>query len=243
MAIQLNINTNANVIHTEKLERLHRSALPVAIRSTLNSLAFDVKKRTLAKVTKKTFEERNKTFFKANSKVDQAKGFDVGFMKSTIGMFENRLKGGNNFAVKDLEQQEHGGSIKGKSLIPLRSARISKSHKKRVRPKNRISQITNVVNSLRVRGKNPRQKFLVAVSQAGTGGYILHKSILYRVDSLSSSGKYQVKLTALYSYKKGRSVDISRRTKFMERASKISRKRTDEFYAKQAKKQIDRLTR
>lgn len=43
--MQLNVNTDATVALTNKLEKLHKSAFPVAVRSTLNSAAFDMKKR------------------------------------------------------------------------------------------------------------------------------------------------------------------------------------------------------
>jgi len=50
--MQFNINTDAAVVLTNELEKLHRSRLPNAIRGTLNSVAFDVKKHTLHKITK-----------------------------------------------------------------------------------------------------------------------------------------------------------------------------------------------
>ena len=48
----LNVNTDAVVALTNKLEKLHRSAFPVAVRSTLNSAAFDMKKDTILKSAK-----------------------------------------------------------------------------------------------------------------------------------------------------------------------------------------------
>jgi len=66
---QFNINTDAAVVMTNKLEKMHRSALPVAIRRTLDSASFDVKQRSLLLNTEKTFEQRKKTFFKATSRV------------------------------------------------------------------------------------------------------------------------------------------------------------------------------
>ena len=88
----LNINSNAVVSYTNTLEKLHKSAFPVAIRETLNSAAFDVKKNTMPLSAKKSFIERQPTFFKANSKVDKATGFNTSTMKSTVGFFSNNLK-------------------------------------------------------------------------------------------------------------------------------------------------------
>lgn len=237
MSIEININDDANVVLTDKLERLHRSALPVAIRQTLDNAAFDVKERTLPKISKLLFVNRTKTFFKSNSKVNKANGFNIKTMHSEVGMFENRLKGGDNHAVKDLEKQERGGSIGGKSFIPMKSARVSRSNKKNVRKINRISTINNIVNTKKVKGKNSGQKFMVAVNKAGVNGYILHKDILYRVDRISKSRKYKFKLTPLYSHKKSRSVSV-KSTGFMKKASDITRKLMPKFYNENAKKQL-----
>ena len=106
----LNINNDKTVIFTNTLEKLHRSALPVAIRGALNKAAFDLKQKTMPESADKAFVNRSKNFFKANSRVAMAKGFDIGSMKSVTGFTEGRLRGSNNFAVQDLEQQELGRS-------------------------------------------------------------------------------------------------------------------------------------
>jgi len=123
--IELNINNTANVAFSNKLERLSKSALPVAVRTTLNSAAFDVKKNTMPEQVSKTFTERRKTFFKANSRVEMARGFNVESMQSKVGF----INGGKNQAVRDLEAQEEGGKIGGRSFVPMDTSRISKSLK------------------------------------------------------------------------------------------------------------------
>ncbi|MBL4809315.1 MAG: hypothetical protein JKY43_04565, partial [Phycisphaerales bacterium] len=47
MAVEFNVNTDAVVSLTNKLEKLHKSAFPVAVRGTLNSAAFDVKQKSM----------------------------------------------------------------------------------------------------------------------------------------------------------------------------------------------------
>ncbi|KKN42121.1 hypothetical protein LCGC14_0716250, partial [marine sediment metagenome] len=76
MAI-LNVNTDEVVRYSNKLEKLHRSAFPIAIRGTLNNAAFDVKQKTMPVSAEKEFVNRQPNFFKANSKVNMAKGFNV----------------------------------------------------------------------------------------------------------------------------------------------------------------------
>jgi len=235
----INVNNDAVVNLTNKLEKLHKSAFPVAVRTSLNSAAFDVKKSTMPKSAKR-FQNRDKKFFKSNSSVDMAKGFNTKSMASTVGFVSRR---GKNQAVDDLEQQERGGTIKGRSLIAMDSARSSKSNKKKVQKKNRISTMPNVVNSRKVRGANAKQRFVKSVVKAGVGGLVLSeyrgKEILWRVRSLSRSGG-KFKLTALYSYKKGRNVSV-KATHFMEKASIKSAKKLDDFYIIEGEKQIKRL--
>lgn len=128
---QFNINTDAAVRWTNKLEKLHRSALPVAIRNTLNSAAFDVKQKTLLTETSSEFVNRNKTFFKAKSRVLKAKGFNTKTMSASVGF----IGADKNQAVEDLEKQERGGQIGGRAFIPIDTARVSKNNSKNIRKK------------------------------------------------------------------------------------------------------------
>jgi hypothetical protein len=199
MAFELNINTDAVVKFANKLEQMNRSALPVAVRTALNSAAFDVKQRTMPQEAHSNFVNRSKNFFKANSKVEMAQGFNVNTMRSTIGFVSKGLSGKNNFAVKDLEGQEHGGKLGGKTFIPLRPARGG-SGNKLVKPANRLSSIKNIVDAKNARGVNSRQKFIKSAVHAGRGGYVLAdykgKQILWRVNSMErTNGVFSKKTT------------------------------------------------
>lgn len=237
--MKLNINTDAVVSFTNTLEQMHKSALPSAIRGALNKAVFDVKKNTLQKSADASFEKRQPNFFKANSKFENAKGFNVSTMKATVGMTENGLKGGNNYAVKDLEQQESGGVIKKKSFIPLAAARIGRSNSKNVRANARLSQINKIIESKNSPGKSARSRFVHAILAAGVGGYVLSGSRLFRVNSLKkTNGKFMDK-TALYDFKKGRSVRVSP-TGFMKKASLQSAEKIEGFFVDEARRQIGR---
>ncbi len=236
--MQLNINSDQVVAFTNKLEKMHRSALPVAIRSTLNSAAFDVKKRTIEKYATSNFVRRNKNFFKANSRVDMARGFDVDSMEATVGFIP--LKGTNK-AVDDLEQQEHGGRIKGRSFIAMNPARTGRSPMKNVKKDSRISSINNIVNARNSTGKNNKQRFVKAIIHAGKGGHVLSdRGILFRVEGgREKSGRW--KLTALYSFKKKRSVDV-KATHFMRDASLNSAKHLERYFKIEAIKRFRKYT-
>lgn len=235
MAI-LNVNTDAAVIYSNKLEKLHRSAFPIAIRSTLNSAAFDVKKNTMPASADKEFTIRRKNFFKANSRVTMAKGFNIRTMNAMIGFI------GNQQAVEDLEQQEHGGKIKGRAFIPLDTARGG-SNARPVRPSNRLARIKNIVNAQKVRGKNRQQRFIKAAMFAGAGGYVIGNftpKILWKITGITKIGnKIKIRKVPVYSYEKGRAVNVSA-TNFMKKATLKTGKKLEGFYIKQAKKQIEK---
>jgi hypothetical protein len=233
----LNINSDAAVKFTNTLEKMHRSGLPNAIRSTLNNAAFDVKKTTMPRFAADHFTMRAPNFFKANSRVDMAKGWDVKAMAATVG-FIARGKGANN-AVQDLEKQEYGGSIIGRSFIPTIQARGGNAGKT-VRPSNRLGRIKNIVNSNTIEGKSPQQQFITAAIKAGRGGFVLgnNKSqTLWKIESIDGS---TIKKKPLFSYVKGRSVQVSQ-TGFMRSASIESAGKMDVMFAKEAKKQIERI--
>lgn len=252
-SIQININADAAVIFTNKLEKIGKTALPNAIRSALNSAAFDVKQKSMPAMAKKEFVDRNPNFFKANSRVEMAKGNDIKSMKSIVGFVEKGLKGKSNFAVKDLEQQETGGRIKGKSFIPMKDARTSKSLNKMVKPINRLRNISKIIETKNVKSSgNKKQKFIRAAIMAkkfyGKDAYVLNnwaggRHTLSRIDQISSnmeSRKLEIKRTVIYSFKKGRNIAV-KGTRFMQRASHESGLKISDFYVRAARVQLNKF--
>lgn len=236
----LNVNTDSSVILTNKLERMRRHDLPLAIRGTLNSAAFDMKKRTIERSTDETFTKRRKNFFKSKSRVFKASGFDIKTMKSTVGFV------GDDQAIDNLEKQEEGGQIGGRSYIPKDPARVSRSQKKMVRANARLSKIKKIVNPANVSGANKGQRFVKSVIFAGKGGHVLGelqgKEILWRVNSLNRDELGRFKLTPLYSYKSGRKVNVDS-THFMQKAADYTTDRMDEFYFQNAQRRFEKALR
>lgn len=227
----LNIDATAVIEHTATLEKLHRSALPLAIRNTLTSVAFDVKKTTMPAEAEKAFTVRAPNFFKAKSRVDMARGWDIGSMQSVVGFT------GSDQAVQDLEQQEYGGTIESRSFIPLDVSRTS-GHASKVKPSNRLSKIKRIVNSNTIEGKTPKAKFWNAVKKAGKGGYVIgnnSKQTLFKVERITP-----LKIKPLYSFKRGRDVDVDQ-THFMRTASLASGEKINSIYIREAQKQIARI--
>lgn len=236
--MRLNINADAVVVLSNKLEKMRKTSLPAAIKTALNSAAFDVKKNTMPKTAEREFIQRSANFFKANSKVEMASGSDIRMMKATVG-FVGKSGNKSDQAVDDLEAQEYGGTIKSRSFIPMDTARGG-SHSEKVKPSNRIGSIKNVINSNTVSGKTPQQQFRHAAAKAGKGGYVIgnnSKKTLYKVVDISPG---KIKLKPLFSFSKGRSVKV-RPTGFMRDASLQSGSRIDQYFIDAATKQIEKL--
>jgi hypothetical protein len=240
--MRFNINTDAAVGFSNTLEKLGKTALPNAVRGTLNKAVFDVKKSTLDKFAAKNFTKRQMNFFKANSRFENAKGSVVKNMKATIGMVSTNLQGKNNFAVKDLQQQEHGGNIGGKAFIPTVFARRGNALKGLVKPNLRISLIKEkIINAHKQKAKNPSQGFVQAAIEAGSGGFVLYNNMVFRIDlpprSVIKSKRTIIKRTPIYSAKKGRKVKVKPRN-FMKEASRETAKKMQAFYEEGAKRQL-----
>lgn len=242
----LNVNTDALVKYSAKLEKVRKSALPMAVRGTLNDAAFDVKTKTMPVQAHAKFINRTSTFFRANSRVEPATGFEVNSMKAIVGFYSNNLRSDagkpqDNFAIHDLEQQEYGKKIPAKSFVPLDSARTG-GHTSLVKPINRLGRIlpqNKLVIARNLKGNSKKEQFVRAIYKAGTGGYLIGNNekgtnILWRVDwaDQTAEGK-KFKITPLYTYRKARQIKV-KETPFMRTASNQSAEKLDDFFIKQA---------
>jgi len=220
-----NINQDEIIKFTKRLDKLHKSDLPLAIRSTLNDTAFEAK-RIIPIIFDKNFTVRKKTFIKSHTSASRSKNtFNVNQMYSSVGIIMGKSEAGN-----ELEKQERGGVIRDRDFIPLDSARISKSEKKLVSKRNYLKSQKN-----RARKVKNKESFEKAAFKLGKGGSIIFDGLLIRVTSVSKGGI--IKSTALYDFKKNRSVKIDKKP-FVFPSSIIAQKKTPELYKKNAEFRI-----
>ncbi len=246
MNFTFNINSKAAVVFANKLEKLRRSALPNAVRNTLNSAAFNVKQKTMPVSADKHFVKRKPNFFKANSRVYMAQGYGIKTMKAVVGFTAMNAQY-NNFAVRELEQQEHSGTIQRRSFVPLNQARSGQSNAGQILPSNRLSSIKKIIDSTKSRGVNRKQAFVKAAIAAGKKGFVignLGKQTLFRINTIKKiAGRTVIGKTAIYSFKQNRNVRIKKATHFMREASLQSAGSMNRFFAAEARKQINRVFR
>ena len=247
----LNVNTNALVSYANKLERIHKNALPSIIRKTLNDAAMDVKQVTMPHTASLTFEKRQPTFWRAKSRVEFAKGLDLKSMQSRVGFWDRK----GTQAVADLEEQEYGGKIGSRDFMPYDSARIGGSYSRMIEAKNRIgdkSKLGRIVNNPSlisspksiIKGTS-KSKFIGAAAKAWKGNRIMYnsdESALLRVNKFKrNKGSVEMDYTFLYSIKKGRKANIDNDTHFMRESSLRSANKMDRIFIKHAEQRFDRL--
>jgi hypothetical protein len=250
MSLQLNINSDAVVAFTNKLEKMKRSALPSAIRGALNKTAFHVKTDTMQKYADKSFKKRAPNFFKANSSVERATGFDIKTMKATVGFIDDKLKNkSTNYAVKDLEQQEYGGEINKKDFIAQKKARTGNKSLGVTKKQYRIADIRNAINSNDVNAKSKKQKFVRAAFKAksvfGNAAFVIGNKqrngrftlSLIKEISKDKNGKLKISRTPLYTYKKGNKEKVKSK-KFFQRASLESNMKMTKHFISEAEFQF-----
>jgi hypothetical protein len=243
--MRLNVNHRALVAHTARLVNISRSALPVAVQQSLNAAAFDVKKNTMPKQSDK-FVHRRPTFFKANSKVDKAKGFDINTMAATVGFVPK--PNDRSHSVEDLEQQETGGKIANRAFIMLPAARVGGTMRGNIKSKYRQSAIASkIINSKNVEGGSPKIKFRNALVRAGVGGLVMGDKVykngnkmLWEVRKLGMGMSEKPTLIPIAVVKRNRRADI-KATHFMRTASLISAKQIETVFIKVAEKKINSI--
>jgi hypothetical protein len=228
---------------TVKLEKLHRSALPSAVRNTLNNAAFETKKEIPIQGAKR-FITRNKGFLKAFSTVDKASGFKINSMVSMAGI--NSKKGGD--IANELEKQEFGGNLDTSRLVPHNDARTSKSKERRLQRKNRLNSLDahKASKAYKSHRGTKKSKFVAAVMSTAASGkkYMLLENkgtgMLYELKGLKNrkSGRGpKFKLKKLFFLKKSDSANVNGRG-FIRAAKVKASKSINIFYKKNAEYQL-----
>jgi hypothetical protein len=224
----LNINDKSIIEHTAKLESLHKSAFPVAVRSTLNDAAFDMKTKRLPAVFDKNFIIRSRTFLRSHTGVRKSPNtFDVRAMRSEVGIIRGKSDSGD-----ELAKQERGGVIDNRDYIPRPGARVSKSEAKKITSKQLLKNI-QPKRAVKVKRK---KDYVEGAFKAGKKGFIKYNNYLIQINNIRKT-KAGLKITTAirYSFKKGRSVKI-KKSPFMLPAALMTQRRIPHMYIINAKR-------
>lgn len=237
--MKLNVNTDAVIALTAKLEGMHRSAFPSAVRNTLNDAAFDMKRKTILESAKDNFNVKQPTFFKRYTGVKKATGFNINSMGAMVG-FLNPSDPKVRNAIEGMEKQEHGGVIDDglRYLSHTRGGNLGR----KVQRKNYYDR--GSVISGRSRGAGTRKSKFVARAYRSlkeNKPFFLNTmkgNFLVKTNSISKDGgKLNIRLHFLMM---DRRVKVSRikATNFNQEASIKTSKKINQFYIKNAQFQF-----
>ena len=214
------------------LENLSRGALPLAVRNTLNDLAFEGREAMQDEIQRK-FTNRNK-WTKNNVRVNKASGYDIGSMESEAGHTEAYM-----------ETQQDGGRVKGKSgrskPVANTNARTGKSNARLVPKRNIMSNLDAVKGGSR---KGSKKANFVAKAVVGKREkkVLIHKDTVYRVGRVSGlkGKKVKIKLIPLYKLQDN-GVQI-KRTNWKDPADRkvATENNVNKIFLKNAEKAVDR---
>lgn len=216
--MRLDIDVEKVYALQEKLEKAASFAFPVSVRTALNNAAFETKKN-IPRHAQKEFTTRNRGLFKAFISVNKAEGKDLNNMKSEVGVY-NPAK---NQLAHNLSQQEIGGTVQDRGLIPMNQARVSSSNSKSVKKVNYLSNIN--ISKSRKKG-------------TGTGYIIIKKGDSGTVFSTKKGSKNR--LTPLYSYKKGRKASLKRKP-FIQPVALKEREMIPEYFVNSAERLLKKI--
>jgi hypothetical protein len=240
----INIQSDQFVKLSNKLEKIGRADLPVAVRSTLNQMAFKMKgsggtRGQIDKRAEKDFDyRRNKTLFKVITGVEKAKGLDIGSMQSQAGVIN---KSGMSKVAEGLANQQKGGST-NQGATPLTKARISKSEAKKVRRPSYLKNLTTFDMRKRkgnrwiaaaIKAKKENKMILIE----GKGG----TNLLAKVKSFKRAGKdIKFKLDWMYRINDSGKVDLKKKRPFIDRAAQEVIKGMPDEFVRQANRRIQK---
>lgn len=243
--MKLNVNTDASIQLTNKLEKLHRSAFPSAVRNTLNDAAFDMKKKTILESARDNFNVKQPSFFKKYTGVKRASGFNLSSMRATVG-FLNASDKKVRAAIEGMEKQEHGGVIDD-GLRYLKYSRGGGLGKK-VQKKNYYDK-SKIVTGRSKRAGTVKSKFVARMFRAfkEDKAFFMNTmkgNFLVTVRSASSTidGKLDFKLNFVMMDRRVKKSKI-KRTNFNKEASELTANKIDDFYRKNAEYQFKKALR
>lgn len=238
----IDLNNDEVIDFSAKLEKLHRSAFPSAVRNTLNQVGFDMKRTNIVKSAKQNFNRvKSPTFFRKFTVVDKAVGFDINRMSTTVG-FVNSTDPKIRRVVSGLIRQEFGGRINDGSRY-LKAARGGRTNGK-VKQSNYFGNQKFLKGGLKRRSTRKSNFVAMAYASASTGkSFSINTnkgSFVVRTKSLLSnrrSRKTSFKLDSLMMSRDKKPTSLTA-TRFMSEAAEMSSKKMNSIYSKQAEFQF-----
>jgi len=229
MANTFNVNTDEVVKLTNNLEKINRSAMPVAIRKTINEAAIEAKNLHVAKTFDNQFTIRKKKFIESHTWANKSPNtFNLPQMVSEMGVVSGKPK------ADGLALQELGGTEKNRDYIPTKTARRSKSA-------NKLVSKNYYRTKMKQRNKRPIKKYATFAKYAfrfGVKSIILFNNVLVEIRKITKGGV--ITFRNLYAVDAGRNIEV-KKAPFLAPAGMLASKNIANNYVKIATERINRV--
>lgn len=233
---RMNVNTDASIILTAKLERLNKSAFPSAVRSTLNDASFTMKQKEILDSAKLNMKVKSPSFFKRYTGVKRANGFNVSSMYSEVG-FQDRGQNSARKAInKGMESNEFGGrddeggmyigKSRGAKGLVKRNARFDKSKVLKTKSKSNIARMY-------ASAKSKKQVFI----NTSNGRFLVQ---VKSFDRGVQGGGPNIQVDFLMRHRK-QHIANAKATHFIKESALKTAKQMDEFYLRNATYQFQKV--
>ena len=210
-----NVDTKELSQHVIRLEMIHRSALPVTVRRTLNDIALDARKVESQKQFNKNFTIRKKSFINSHMGATLCRGeLNIDKMFTEVGVIKGKSGAGDRLYL-----QEEGGRLANREKIPQTAVRIGANASKLVSKKRYFSKYESAP--------------LGQVSRTPKETIIKTEKVIY---SIKKGGIW----STLYIYDTPIKVD---KESFIAPGSRISHKKADDFFIYNARKKQGLITK
>lgn len=213
----LNIDNSDLVKYTRKLEKLNKSALPIAVRNSLNRAAKSMKvgDKFIEKEFKDNFIIRRPSFIKSHTGFQKApfSEWNIDRMESSAGILKGKSKSGDS-----LKLQEEGGTINNR-FVPTRYTRIGENKEGKQSAKYYFNKYKNRPNGHVIRNKR------ITVIKSKRNLLVVNRNKEWKT---------------LYSLVPNVKI---RKQPFVQRAGWIAGRDLNEYYIDEVKKRIVRLNK
>jgi len=240
--MRLDVNTRAIIHLTSRLEGLHRSAFPSAVRSTLNDAAFEMKKVNIEASARRNMKVKNKTFFRKFTGVERARGFNVGSMGATVGFTDKGSKNSQKAVNSGMELNESGGSD-STGLMYTKKTRTGSGLVRRKDYYDTKKQASKY-RSAQKKGNTIKRLYAGSVENKPVMISTDNGVFLVKVKSFKrgvGGGAPDIKLDFLMSDRSGKRTAKVKATHFNREAAKVTQKQIEGFYIKNAEFQFSKI--
>lgn len=230
------------------LDDLGEDKFPIAIRNTMNDMAFAMKgnkskKGTIQLRGEREFEyNRTKTLYRSLSGVEKAKGKNINNMSSGAGIYQ---RSGKDETAKGMAKQQDAEPL-DQTWTPLQKSRIAKNKARKIRAKAKHKNLNYVDITRFGRGRERMREIAVAsmrsspiVIEGRRGKAYGKRYIAIPVktfkDSYDENGKNvgrRYNMNFYYRENKDKKVRLTKKVPFVRLAGYDAIRHFDEYFVK-----------